>query len=240
MDQSDIDALLAGSGFSATTVVEENPPDTAEVDPDDIDALLAGSASEPAADMGDGGLDIDALLEGTGIEASSAPDAGTTADMGDDSADDDMDSLLGDMGFGDMIDDAPAAPAPKLDSMVSTPAPAAAADLDSMLDDAAPEAAPEPEAGEALTTMETKLLMEMPLTLTFEVGRARMAITDLLSLGQGSVLELHRLVGEDLDLFVNGQLIARGEVVVVNEKFGARIIEIISPRDRVKRMGGLR
>ena len=78
--------------------------------------------------------------------------------------------------------------------------------------------------------------MEMPLTVTFEVGRAKMSISDLLSLGQGSVLELHRLVGEDLDVFVNGKLVARGEVVVYKEKFGARITEIISPTDRVKRM----
>ncbi len=62
---------------------------------------------------------------------------------------------------------------------------------------------------------------------------------DLLSLGQGSVLELHRLVGEDLDVFVNGKLVARGEVVVYKEKFGARITEIISPTDRVKRMAGM-
>ena len=82
-------------------------------------------------------------------------------------------------------------------------------------------------------------LMEMPLTVTFEVGRAKMSISDLLSLGQGSVLELHRLVGEDLDVFVNGKLVARGEVVVYKEKFGARITEIISPTDRVKRMAGM-
>ena len=77
------------------------------------------------------------------------------------------------------------------------------------------------------------------LTVTIEVSRAKMSISDLLSLGQGSVLELHRLVGEDLDVFVNGKLVARGEVVVYKEKFGARITEIISPTDRVKRMAGM-
>ena len=82
-------------------------------------------------------------------------------------------------------------------------------------------------------------LMEMPLKITFEVGRTRMDIKDLISLGQGSVVELHRFVGEDLDIFVNGKLIARGELVVSKENFGAKISEIISPQDRVKRMGGL-
>ncbi|MGA0907516.1 MAG: flagellar motor switch protein FliN [bacterium] len=82
-------------------------------------------------------------------------------------------------------------------------------------------------------------LMEMPLKVTFEVGRTRMDIKDLISLGQGSVVELHRFVGEDLDIFVNGKLVARGELVVSKENFGAKISEIISPQDRVKRMGGL-
>jgi flagellar motor switch protein FliN/FliY len=75
--------------------------------------------------------------------------------------------------------------------------------------------------------------------MTFEVGRAKMSINDLLSLGQGSVLELHRLVGENLDMFVSGKLIAQGEVVVSNEKFGARITQIIPPEERIKKMGGM-
>ncbi len=82
-------------------------------------------------------------------------------------------------------------------------------------------------------------LMEMPLKVTCEVGRTRMDIKDLISLGQGSVVELHRFVGEDLDIFVNGKLIARGELVVYKENFGAKISEIVSPEDRVKKMGGL-
>jgi flagellar motor switch protein FliN/FliY len=82
-------------------------------------------------------------------------------------------------------------------------------------------------------------LMEMALTVTFEVGRTRMDIKDLISLGQGSIVELHRFVGEDLDIFVNGKLVARGELVVCKENFGAKISDIISPKDRVKQMGGL-
>ncbi len=79
-------------------------------------------------------------------------------------------------------------------------------------------------------------LMDIKMTITFEVGRTKMFISDLLSLGQGSVIELHRLVGEELDLFINGELLATGEVVVVNEKFGARIVQILTPENRLNRL----
>jgi flagellar motor switch protein FliN len=84
-----------------------------------------------------------------------------------------------------------------------------------------------------------EFLLDIKLNVTFEVGRAKMLISDLLTLGQGSVIELHRLVGDELDLLVNGRLIAKGEVVVINEKFGCKIASIISPEDRVKHMGGM-
>ena len=111
-------------------------------------------------------------------------------------------------------------------------------DMDSMLN-MVDEQTGDGEDDSPPPNVDVNFLMEMPLTVTFEVGRAKMSISDLLSLGQGSVLELHRLVGEDLDVFVNGKLVARGEVVVYKEKFGARITEIISPTDRVKRMAGM-
>jgi flagellar motor switch protein FliN len=79
-------------------------------------------------------------------------------------------------------------------------------------------------------------LMDIKMNITFEVGRTKMFISDLLSLGQGSVIELHRLVGEELDMFINGELLATGEVVVVNEKFGARIVQILTPEDRINRL----
>jgi len=82
-------------------------------------------------------------------------------------------------------------------------------------------------------------LLDIKLDVTFEVGRSKMLISDLLSLGQGSVIELHRLVGDELDLMVNGKLIAKGEVIVVNEKFGCKITEIVSPEDRVKHIAGM-
>ena len=112
-------------------------------------------------------------------------------------------------------------------------------DLDEMLDEASSVPMEVGSEGAAAAGMGVEFLMEMPLTLTFEVGRAKLKIGDLLSLGQGSVLELHRLVGEDLDLFVNGKLIAHGKVVVINEKFGAQLTEVIPPEERIKRMGAV-
>ncbi len=85
-----------------------------------------------------------------------------------------------------------------------------------------------------------EFLLDIKLHVTFEVGRSKMLISDLLTLGQGSVIELHRLVGDELDLLINGKLVAKGEVVVVNEKFGCRINEIIPPQDRIKHLAGYR
>ncbi len=72
------------------------------------------------------------------------------------------------------------------------------------------------------------------MQVTVEVGRARMTIQDILQLGQGSVVELEKLAGEPLDIYVNGKHVARGEAVIVNEKFGVRLTDIISPEDRVE------
>jgi len=82
-----------------------------------------------------------------------------------------------------------------------------------------------------------ELLLDVPLEITAELGRTRMIINDLLQLGQGSVIELNKLAGEPLEILVNHKLIARGEVVVVNEKFGIRLTDIISPLERIKQLG---
>ena len=79
-------------------------------------------------------------------------------------------------------------------------------------------------------------ILDIPLDVTVEMGRTRMLINDLLQMGQGSVIELNRLAGEPLDVLVNNKLVARGEVVVVSEKFGIRITDIVSPMERVKRL----
>ncbi|QPJ65442.1 MAG: flagellar motor switch protein FliN [Candidatus Nitrohelix vancouverensis] len=81
------------------------------------------------------------------------------------------------------------------------------------------------------------LILDIPLTVTVELGRCKMLINDLLQLGQGSVVELTKLVGEPLEVLVNQKLVARGEVVVVNEKFGVRLTDIISPMERVQSLG---
>ncbi|MDH5582191.1 MAG: flagellar motor switch protein FliN [Bdellovibrionales bacterium] len=77
-------------------------------------------------------------------------------------------------------------------------------------------------------------ILDIPLRVTVELGRTNYLIKDLLVLGQGSVLELNKIAGEPLEILVNGKLIAKGEVVVVNEKFGIRITEIISPVERIE------
>jgi flagellar motor switch protein FliN len=77
-------------------------------------------------------------------------------------------------------------------------------------------------------------ILDIPLKVSVELGRAKVVIKDLLQLGQGSVLELDKLAGEPLEVLVNGKLVARGEVVVVNEKFGIRLTDIISPMERIE------
>ena len=92
---------------------------------------------------------------------------------------------------------------------------------------------------EAASSEETKsidLILDIPLTVAVELGRSKMLINDLLQLGQGSVIELTKLVGEPLEVLVNQKLVARGEVVVVNEKFGVRLTDIVSPMERVQSM----
>jgi flagellar motor switch protein FliN/FliY len=79
-------------------------------------------------------------------------------------------------------------------------------------------------------------ILDIPLTLTVELGRARMLIGELLQLGQGSVVELVKFAGEPMDVFINQRLIAKGEVVVVNEKFGIRLTDIVSPAERVGKL----
>lgn len=79
-------------------------------------------------------------------------------------------------------------------------------------------------------------LLDVPVTLSVEIGRSRVPIKQLLSLNQGSVLELDKEVNEPLDLLVNGTLMARGEVVVVDGKFGLRLIDIVSPAERLKKL----
>ena len=153
-------------------------------------------------------------------------------------AEDDMDSLI------DELEEQQAQPeniesSEDLSSLVTDKVAATDENLDQMLESASDFSTTEVEVSSDEEGVDLKLLLDMPLTMTFEVGRAKMSISNLLSLGQGSVLDLHRLVGEDLDILVNGKLVALGEVVISNEKFCAKITNVIPPEDRVKKMAGM-
>ncbi|MDT8387910.1 MAG: flagellar motor switch protein FliN [Thiogranum sp.] len=80
------------------------------------------------------------------------------------------------------------------------------------------------------------VILDIPVTISMEIGRTSISIRNLLQLNQGSVVELDRLAGEPMDVLVNGTLVAHGEVVVVNEKFGIRLTDVISPAERVKKL----
>jgi flagellar motor switch protein FliN/FliY len=81
------------------------------------------------------------------------------------------------------------------------------------------------------------LILDIPLDVSVELGKVRMLVNNLLQLGQGSIIELDKPVGEPLEIYINNKLVARGEVVVVEEKFGIRVTDIVSPLERVKSMG---
>ncbi len=81
------------------------------------------------------------------------------------------------------------------------------------------------------------VILDVPVTVSMEIGRTEVNIRNLLQLNQGSVIELDRFAGEPMDVLVNGTLIAHGEVVVVNDKFGIRLTDVISPSERVKKLG---
>lgn len=79
-------------------------------------------------------------------------------------------------------------------------------------------------------------ILDIPLKVTVELGRTRMSVRDILQLAQGSVVELSKFAGEPLEVFVNDRLVARGEVVTVNEKFGIRLTDILSPMERIEQL----
>jgi len=104
---------------------------------------------------------------------------------------------------------------------------AAVADFDNLIDESE-------DFKNASANME--MILDIPVTASVEIGRTKINISNLLKLNQGSVIELDRLAGEPMDVMVNGTLVAHGEVVVVNEKFGIRLTDVISPAERVKKL----
>ena len=100
----------------------------------------------------------------------------------------------------------------------------------------APKQSQSDSASDGKLTGDMEFLLDIPLEISVELGRTKILINELLKLGQGSVLELSKLAGETLEILANRKLIARGEVVVVNEKYGIRLTEIISPSERIERL----
>lgn len=96
--------------------------------------------------------------------------------------------------------------------------------------------APVVEETPAARDVNIDVILDVPVTLSLEVGRTRLPIRSLLQLNQGSVVELERASGEPLELFVNGTLVAHGEVVVVNDKFGIRLLDVVSPAERIRKL----
>jgi len=93
------------------------------------------------------------------------------------------------------------------------------------------------QEGDLKQTPNLDFILDISLEVSVELGRTKILISDLLQLGQGSVIELTKLAGEPLEVLLNQKLVARGEVVVINEKFGIRLTDIISPAERVKQLG---
>jgi flagellar motor switch protein FliN/FliY len=88
----------------------------------------------------------------------------------------------------------------------------------------------------ATTPANMDFILDVPLEVTVELGRTKLLVNELLKLGQGSVIELSKLAGETLDILANQKLVARGEVVVINEKYGVRLTEVVSPMERIERL----
>ena len=100
----------------------------------------------------------------------------------------------------------------------------------------AADATPPREFDEKSIDSELDVILDIPVTVSMEIGRTRLPIRNLLRLNQGSVVELDRLAGEPLDVLVNGTLIAHGEVVLINDKYGIRLTDVISPQERVRKL----
>lgn len=142
------------------------------------------------------------------------------------SEDDPMNDSEDDVNQDDMADEWAAAMA-EAEAAETEEDDAARQELDELIDSAPAAASGNPDLD---------VILDIPVTISMEVGSSSITIRNLLQLNQGSVIELDRLAGEPLDVLVNGTLIAHGEVVVVNEKFGIRMTDVISPAERIKRL----
>ncbi len=226
LSQEELDKLLEGDGDEESGSQENAETDnkagaeTGPVSQDDIDALLSGSPDNDGADTG------------------SDEAAGSSDDSSDDAGTDDLD-------WGDAFAEAAAGG----DSAAAKAMNEGVVDEVNDAQQAESASPPKPEAPAATFnnfSMDSEgvreganldFILEIPLEVSVELGRSKMQIKDLLQLGQGSVVELNKVAGEPADIYVNQKLLAKGEIVVMNEKFGVKLTEIISPADRVKSLG---
>jgi flagellar motor switch protein FliN/FliY len=151
----------------------------------------------------------------------------------------DDESWMDEMGWGEDTPSEPTPVAATAPAMAAAPISAQAAPvvMAAPAAGAATQFAPLPTNGPATDVSQIDLLLDISLHVTVELGRAKMKIAEILGLRNGSVIELDRLAGEPADILVNGTLIARGEVVVVDEKFGVRVIEVVSRAKRIASLG---
>lgn len=149
--------------------------------------------------------------------------------MSEDNKDDPVEDAMDDWGSA-MAEQASAAPIPPVPEAAIAPQATAAAAADRLFQPLQGNTGPDLAKGDI------DRVLDVPVQLTAELGRARITIKNLLQLSQGSVVELDGLAGEPMDIFINGYLIAQGEVVVVNEKFGIRVTDIITPSERIKKL----
>ncbi len=212
LNQDEIDALLADVGDPT----EEAPEETAAVD-----AVAEPEAAVGGDDLGDLGLDdIGDIGDVSSDDAGMGGDDMNGDDMdlgglGDDDAADDLAAMLDDSPADDMGDLGEAAPAAEPAAASTSNAPSVMAEF---------------------SQKNIEVLLDVPLQIIVELGRAQMPIQKILELGPGSIVELNRMSGEPINILVNSRLVAKGEVVVVDENFGIKITSIISPMERLTQL----
>lgn len=182
-------------------------------DSDDFEADWAAAMAEQTA--------------GEEAQEESAATSGTQADgLGDSGLDDDWAAALAEQTAG-------TEPAEEISAEPESPVAKPKAKADTSLFQAF-------DKGEGAGNSDIDMIMDIPVQLSVELGRSRLTLKNILQLGQGSVVELDGLAGEPMDVYVNGYLIAQGEVVVVEEKYGIRITDIVTPSDRIQRLNSRR
>lgn len=248
--QVDIDALLNAQspGMAAASAQSASSPefavesDDAEISQADIDALLNAQNSDtshtpaaPSAAADDGEIsqaDIDALLSAASGGSSESAQQGGTAPVADDDRLDSAGRPFDDTAAMIAAEMAEAKAASKSQESPATPAPASAAEpVQAKPADLPSFDSPKKSAGGRKISM----LNDVNLQVSIELGRTNMLIEDVLRLGENSVVELDRLAGDPVDVFVNGRLIARGEVLVLNDNFCVRVSELVNEQESFAR-----